>query len=182
MMVIDEMNNIGWFASDRYQQEGKLIIYLFIPNSEKIVYRGEDPEIARSLAQITSIKQTWKPDTSYKELIDHIMNISQEEAIIQKGDFEFIINDNTVYIQLEDFKNTEARSLYEKAQEARKNLNSTEQSVNDLRHRYENEKEKRESLEKDIIALENKLKSLYGEAEKYETEARNAEIKSLNKK
>ena len=182
MMVIDEMNNIGWFASDRYQQEGKLIIYLFIPNSEKIVYRGEDPEIARSLAQITSIKQTWKPDNSYKELIDHIMNIPQEEAIIQKGDFEFIINDNTVYIQLEDFKNTEARNLYEKAQEARKNLNSTEQSVNDLRRRYENEKEKRESLAKDIITLENKLKSLYGEAEKYETEARNAEIKSLNKK
>ena len=136
----------------------------------------------KNLAQITSIKQTWKPDNSYKELIDHIMNIPQEEAIIQKGDFEFIINDNTVYIQLEDFKNTEARNLYEKAQEARKNLNSTEQSVNDLRRRYENEKEKRESLAKDIITLENKLKSLYGEAEKYETEARNAEIKSLNKK
>ncbi len=182
MMVIDEMNNIGWFASDRYQPEEKLIIYLFIPNSEKIVYRGEDPEIARSLAQIRAIKQTWKPDTSYGELIDRVMNISQEEVIIQKGDFEFIIDDNTTYIRLEDFKNTEARSLYEKAQAAKKKLDGTEQSLDDLRRRYENEKEKRESLSKDITSLENKLKSLYGEAEKYEIEARNTEIKALNKK
>lgn len=182
MMVIDEMNNVGWFASDRYQPDGQLIIYLFIPNAEKIVYRGEDQEEARSLAQIRSIKQTWKPDVSYEELINRIMNMPQEEPVIQKGDFEFIVDDNTIYIRLDDFKNAEARNLYEKAQAAWKNRESIEQSVSDLRRRYEAEEENRESLSKDILSMEDKLKSLYGDAEKYEIEARNAEIKALNSK
>ena len=33
MYVIDEFNDLGWFASDRYQPEGKVCIYVFIPNS-----------------------------------------------------------------------------------------------------------------------------------------------------
>lgn len=35
MFAIDEFNNLGWFASDRYQPEGKVCIYVFIPNSSK---------------------------------------------------------------------------------------------------------------------------------------------------
>lgn len=182
MMAIDEMNNVGWFVSDRYQPEGQLIIYLFIPNAEKVVYRGEDQDWARSLAQIRSIKQTWKPDTSYAELIDRIMNMPQEEKTVPKGDFMFIVNDNTIYIRLDDFKNQEARSLYEKAQATRKSQEGVEQTVAELRRRYETEKDKRESLSKDILSLEEQLKTLYGQTEKYEIQARNAEIQTLNGK
>ena len=35
MYVIDEYNNLGWFASDRFQPEEKVCIYVFIPNSSK---------------------------------------------------------------------------------------------------------------------------------------------------
>lgn len=41
MFAIDEFNNLGWFASDRYQPEGKVCIYVFIPNSSKRVYNYE---------------------------------------------------------------------------------------------------------------------------------------------
>ena len=46
MYVIDEFNDLGWFASDRYQPEGKVCIYVFIPNSSKQVYNyeGMDPD------------------------------------------------------------------------------------------------------------------------------------------
>ena len=32
MMVVDEERHIGWFASDRYQPEGKVCIYVFVPS------------------------------------------------------------------------------------------------------------------------------------------------------
>lgn len=182
MMAIDEMNNVGWFVSDRYQPEGKLIVYLFIPNAEKVVYRGEDEAFARSLAQVRSIKQTWKEGVSYDELVNRIMNMPQEEAVARKGDFEFIIDDITEYIRLDDFKNAEARGLYEKALDIRKSQEGIESSLVDLRRRYTEEKDNRENLSKDILSLEGKLKTLYGEAKKYEIEARNAEIKALKKK
>lgn len=35
MYAIDEFNNIGWFASDRYQPDNKVCIYVFVPNSSK---------------------------------------------------------------------------------------------------------------------------------------------------
>ena len=46
MYVIDEYNNLGWFASDRFQPEEKVCIYVFIPNSSKQTYNYEamDPQ------------------------------------------------------------------------------------------------------------------------------------------
>ena len=41
MYVIDEYNNLGWFASDRFQPEGKVCIYVFIPNNSKQTYNYE---------------------------------------------------------------------------------------------------------------------------------------------
>ena len=60
MFVIDEFNNLGWFASDRYQPEDKVCIYVFIPNATKKVYNYEetDPQRLIRLAQIHSIKDT----------------------------------------------------------------------------------------------------------------------------
>ena len=59
MLAIDELNNVGWFVSDRFQEEDKLIVYLFIPNTEKKIYRGGDEAHARSLARISAIKDSW---------------------------------------------------------------------------------------------------------------------------
>lgn len=44
MYVIDEYNNLGWFASDRYQPEDKVCIYVFVPNDSKRTYNYEAME------------------------------------------------------------------------------------------------------------------------------------------
>ncbi len=46
MHVIDQYNNLGWFASDRFQPEGKICIYVFIPNSSKQTYNYEAMDAA----------------------------------------------------------------------------------------------------------------------------------------
>lgn len=60
MYAIDDYNNLGWFASDRYQPEGKVCVYVFVPNESKITYDydavGEDKMI--SLAKLDNIALT----------------------------------------------------------------------------------------------------------------------------
>jgi hypothetical protein len=61
MYVVDEWNNLGWFASDRYQPAGKVCLYIFIPNATKRVYNYETTDKARlaRLARLASLKETW---------------------------------------------------------------------------------------------------------------------------
>ena len=43
MMAIDEVNHVGWFASDRYQPEGKVCIYIFLYEKTPEFPRGSLP-------------------------------------------------------------------------------------------------------------------------------------------
>ena len=60
LYAIDEINNIGWFVSDRHQPEGKVCIYIFIPNTTRKTYdfNNIDQEKLTRLARISSIKET----------------------------------------------------------------------------------------------------------------------------
>ena len=57
MMVIDEQNKVGWFASDRYQPEGKVMIYKFKLNDRKKIVRRGDDDYIRAAAQLKPYKQ-----------------------------------------------------------------------------------------------------------------------------
>ena len=69
MMVIDEAKQLGWFVSDRYQPEGKVCVYLFIPNDNRERVDSEDVELKRARASIASIKDSWKPGSNYEEKV-----------------------------------------------------------------------------------------------------------------
>ena len=42
LYVIDEYANLGWFASDRNQEEGKVCIYIFVPSEMRLTYNIDD--------------------------------------------------------------------------------------------------------------------------------------------
>jgi len=181
MMAIDELNNIGWFASDRYQPEDKVIIYVFIPNVEKVVYQGNDEEWARSLGKISSIKQTWKKNNNYAQILQHIYNPSEVVENEPKADFIFIVNNQIVYTSLADFESKEAKDLYIKANECRKQIEEIEAQLSGLREQYVNQKGNKETLSREIKKLESSLVSLYGQPEDLDNRSRAAEINVLLK-
>ena len=69
MLAIDEFNGLGWFASDRNQPEGKVCIYVFIPNDIRKVYDTNiyPPEDLAPLALLTRIADTWGDQGAVKE-------------------------------------------------------------------------------------------------------------------
>ena len=69
MLAIDELNDLGWFASDRYQPEDSVCVYIFVPNTSKktLDYDTTDPAVLRNAATLHSIKGTWKDDSKVHE-------------------------------------------------------------------------------------------------------------------
>lgn len=163
MMVIDEQNNIGWFASDRYQPEGKVVIYLFIPNESKQVYENEPIEKLIRLAQLRSIKETWKKETNYQSLLDKIRNAdrSEESQPYTKGAFRLVINDKFIYNNWTDFKNEDAKAAFKEAIQTGNKLQTIKNQLHKLREEYlTSEQSRREEVSNVILSLEKEVDEL----------------------
>lgn len=180
LMVIDENNNIGYFATDRFQEEGKVIIYTFIPNEEILPVESQNKNELIRLAKINSIRDTWKKDLDYQAYIKDVRtNILNEQHKV-KRDFFFVINDNIIYYTLDDFKNTAARQAFLKAQDLDKQLKTQEKDLDDLRYKYsKGNAQYRESIQATILYRENHIPGLWEQYNQTILNARNLEIRYL---
>lgn len=183
MMAIDEMLNIGWFVSDREQIPGKVTIYLFIPNESKRTYNlDEITTDIKSLALIRSIRDSWPENADYTDLLRQLDEIKEAKKE-SRPDFVFAIHNGRHYTTLDQFTSTEARNLYIKATEARKNIAQLESKLSVMRPQYKQAQgTTRQRLSAEILALESQLLSLYAQPGEYENRARKAEIDALNKR
>jgi len=180
MLVIDEVNDIGYFASNRYQPEDKVIVYTFIPNDEIKPIETEDEQILRDRAIITSIHDTWLPDVDYQAMLDKIKaNIKKEQQKVKK-DFTFVVNDNIIYYTLADFKSDAARNSFLQSKEAEDKIRSLENRLDSQRKAFaDGNKSQKQSLQSSILANEQQLEALYLKYRKSVVETRNMEIKYL---
>lgn len=179
MYVIDEFNNLGWFASDRFQPEGKVCIYVFIPNTSKQIYNYEsmNPRQMIHLAQIHSLKDTWKDKAAVKEaqqrLEAAINHKPQERKVV---DFEFIIDDNATYYQLSDFKSAKAKQLFQRYQLLDKDYRQQQGKLDNQRQWYTNaKKQEKEKATPAILDLEKRVLKMIEELNALEVNVRNAE-------
>ena len=181
MMVLDEAKQLGWFVSDRFQPEGKVCVYLFIPNEERKRVESDDIELKRSRAAIASIKDSWKPDTDYSSLIA----LSHKEIpfgkVERKQDFVFPVKDDLIYYTLDQIKSAEARGFYQKALALNREVAELEGKLDKMRATYaQSGKARREQLKPAILEAEGQLDGLLDQPAEWEKRARNAEITYLS--
>ena len=179
MYVIDEYNNLGWFASDRFQPEEKVCIYVFIPNSSKQTYNYEamDPQQMIRLAQIDSLKDTWKDENTVTEALQRLKEAinhkPQERRVV---DFEFVIDDSTTYYQLSDFKSPKAKLLFQSYRQLEKDYLQQEDKLNGLRQQYASANQQgKEKLAPAILDLEKRILQMNEELDALGVSVRNAE-------
>ena len=179
MMVVDENKGIGWFASDRFQPEGKVCVYTFIPNDGVKLIETEDDAYLEQRAKLSSIRETQVKGKDYSQL----KTLAKQKTKKQKEkvrDFTFVINDQYTYYSFADFKNDSARGLYSQANQKRKDLELIEKDLDKKRDEYSKASEaKRNSFSSLILNLENKQIQFQNEVVDLETRARNAEIQYL---
>jgi len=183
MLVIDEVNDIGYFASDRFQPEDKAVIYTFIPNNEFKSLDNEDEQVLIDRAKITSIKDTWLQNVNYQSKLRKIKADIAKEQYKVKKDFTFVINDSIVYYTLTDFESDAAKKSYLQSKDLEEKIKTLENQLDSQRKTFaEGNSAKKQSLRSPILTNEQQLETLYQTYNKTLVDTRNIEIKYLRTK
>ena len=183
MMVIDEAKGVGWFASDRNQPEGKVCLYLFVPDAaRKRIPEGINAEKLRRSAALKSIKETWADGRNYTALITSAKTESTSREKKAEKEIEFIVNDRTVYFTWDEIRNADAKAFYEKAEGLKKQIGMLEDRLTDDYTAYTKRDENTQAQLKPVILKnEERLDELRKQVKEWEKKARNAENNTLKK-
>lgn len=170
MMAIDEVNGVGWFASDRNRVPGKVTIYLFIPSNMRTNVDANDPDL-RAKALLNPLSVTWADDADYSEILQRIRSTATSTARTA-DDFRINVPGRGVltrYSELPQGARAKARSYVA----AQNNLTEALAHLAELRAKYA---AGNESTASEIRGLENELPSLRQQAK----DALNAVISAIN--
>ena len=165
MLVIDEAANLGWFASDRYQPEGKVCIYTFIPNESRqtIDYETtplEDICAAASLRSISTIPLTDEQKKAKATALQRIKQLHTTSAATQAKDFEFVLNDSKTCYTNSDFTSSKAKQLCSDWLQKTKNLTVLSQQLQQMRESSPSNRQQILNLETRIIQLQSETNNL----------------------
>ena len=173
LMVIDRANNMGWFVSDRYQPVDKLCIYSFIPNDNREVYEASTPKnTLRQLAMLMPLELSQISPEERRQLAADYAKNKQESKREDKSNV-FIINDNTVYHSLDEFRHTEARKAAKEWWDASQRLQAVGEQLDELRRVYAKQKTGGE----EILRLEQEQTALQAKASAAAVRMRALELK-----
>jgi hypothetical protein len=175
LLAIDDMNQLGWLVSDRFQPEGKVCIYTFEPTAVRMGF-AEDNLSDRQIekyARLTSISDTWQFGDRDKALarLEKLTQAQSREAS-NKSAICFVINDRKTYRSMSDFKNSDARACFVSLQKAERNLSDMIAELNTLRDKYA---AGNHSVAQTILTLEKETNTLQENINKLTKEIRRLE-------
>ena len=178
MMVIDEQNKTAWFATDRNQPSGKVMIYEFVPNETRTIVRTEDKTYLRNIAQL----KTYRKISGNKLNPDLIA--TQNQIPESEKQIEFVLNDSTIYNNINQFKSPDALKLWNVFYKLNADYKAKQKELSDLRVKFDepDNQMQRAVLAPQIIELENKIIELKKLLSVKLFEVRNVELKFLNLK
>lgn len=177
LYVIDEEKGIGWFATDRNTDEDQVCVYTFIPNPNNEAIQSDDKAYLASRAFITSLKDSWTPGVDYTSLVA-LANAEIKEEMIQKKDFDFVVNDKISYYELSSFKSEEAKTLFQDYLKLQEDYYLLEDALARNREAYINDN-RNLALANEIATLENTKRSLYLKMINLEEQVRAAELSTI---
>ncbi len=172
MMVIDENQNIGWFATDRNQISTKVMIYKYKFDDNKLYFRSENTDSLRQVAKLNIFRKTNKTEPNTK------LKLSNSQTLDNEKEFTVVINDSTVYTDLEQFKNPLARIKITEWLNQKREIKQLIKELNDSRNKFlvEEKEEKKTEIGNYILNSEKTLLTLNHSLQTLLTEACNLEI------
>jgi hypothetical protein len=173
MYVFDEMRNIGWFATDRYQDKDTVVVYEFLPNKEKVLIKSDDIEYRRQCALLKVFRKAQLATEEQSEKAEVIEK--------QESEINFFVNDGIVYTLMAQFKSEEAKVLYVKAQEADKRLLTLNRLLDGKRREFffSEIEEDKVGLKLEILELEKEIRRYKELFNEYILQTRREELKAL---
>lgn len=174
--IVDDINNIGWFATDRRQPEGKVCVYTFIPNETRQNYNTDNmsEEKIASLSSLHSIKDTWGSGDERREALQRLNAATEKKTV--KNDFYFVVNDNTVYTRMSDFRHRENAVMMQEVMAANAKLAQMEARLEKSRAFYTRATASdKEIMSSEILDMEQQVEELHRLIAAKEKKIRNSE-------
>lgn len=179
MMVIDEADSIGWFATDRNQTAGKVCIYMFVPSDTRQTYSSDMLTEAQieSRARIERIADTWGDGTARAQALGRLNALeSAKKNVKGSGEFSFIVNDRTTYRKMADFRTQDGRSMMQKLLGLKSQYASLDKALAKARDFYATANAAdRKTLTPEILQSEQQLENLGSQIAALEKSIRNCE-------
>jgi hypothetical protein len=164
LMVLDENQKTGWFATDRNQPMGKVIVYSYQLNDPKRYFRSADSIKIYEVASLKSYRRATsiKPGKTDKLKPDNSISTTNQ----------IVINDSTIYTNIKQFKSNISLEFYEKYLQTRNTLENKTQQLEVLRTNYADASPEEKSdlfpkiiqFETDIITDQTTLANIYKSA------------------
>lgn len=175
MLVIDEAARLGWFASDRYQPNGKVCIYTFIPNESRQTIDYETADLnelcaAASLRSISAIPMTDEEKQARIDALQRKRQLTATASATRYKDFEFVLNDARTCYTLDDFISNDAKKLCREWLQKSKNLTALNGQLQQLRENVST------SNRQTILNLETRIMELQTEVHTLEKQIRTFEL------
>jgi len=176
MMVIDEQHKLGWFATDRYQPAGKVIIYTFVPNDAKIIVRTEDKDQLRQYAKLKAYRKLSVLHSDSSTVFEEQMQESEKLK-------QFVINDSVAYSNVSQFKSEEAKKGWTELHKLSAELKTKKTQLENLRLQFSDltKEKERQNLTNSIVEAEKNYLNLENQIQTKTIQIRNAEIQYLQK-
>ena len=184
LFAIDEYNRLGFFATDRNQPFDTVCVYTFIPPEKYQTYDASlyTPEQIAAFARIDEIGLTHDNKQEYREALERLR---QARSMSKNADtsFDFVINNQTIYHQLQDFKAAGNQERYKELSRLHQRYDFTLQALEKARNNYVKASEKeRIVLGSEIMGNEQVQHMLYQDIHQLEKLIRLEENTYLNKK
>ena len=161
LYVIDEDNNLGWFATDRRQPKDTVCVYVFIPNerNQKFNYEDGDTLAIHRAARLTSIAETQSDLLAVRSARQRLTLLRYELAEkSEQGSFTYIIDDFTTYHNLDDFKCPDAAKLYQRWTELKHQYETDLAKLNKQRDDYADaSRQEKERMTSQLLEFEDKV-------------------------
>lgn len=181
LYLIDESSGLGWFVSDRNQEENNVCIYLFIPNTSRETYDTSvysEDEI-KKFAQIHSILDTQNDEKIIDAAHKQLNNLTQTTTkSAQPAAFTFHVASGVTYHRLDEFKSATAMKNAIEWTNKKSEIQKMQSALADKRRQWTNNAS--EALKVEILGMEKALLDLDKRVKELETEIRSDEQKKLN--
>lgn len=172
LLLLDEIRQIGYLATDRFATPGYAHVYSFIIPQQKQYWRTTDTDSLAAYAQL-ALFELGSTDSiiQYQSII--------EQPTEETDNFQFVINDSIIYQTIEDFSQPIAQEKFLEWQKTEQQYQSEKQLLSQLRIEYSTaDQQRQKELTPTILQLENNQSQLSKRCQSLLLEIRAIELKA----
>lgn len=134
LLAIDELNGVGWWATDRNRLDDELTVYVFVTNDLRTNYSPDDDDVT-AFARIDDYIATQPEDADYDELLETLRAIDPT-ARAKHSEFTLVASGGRIFHRYDELPDAAARAAVKRYLDSADALAAAEKELSDMRREY----------------------------------------------